>query len=316
MSIELRCGRWEDVLGDVECVDLLCSDPPYGARTHGGQRHGRKDARYCDPSLRPNLSARGIEYAAWTADDVDRFVDFWAPRTTGWFCAFTSHDLVPAYASALELNDRYVFAPIACVQHGMNVRLAGDGPSNWTTWLVVARPRSMRHWGTLPGAYVGAPHDEHENTFDRSKRPVPGGKPIWLMRSVIRDYSKPGDLVCDPCGGGFTTALAAAIEGRRAISAEMDPVTFAKGKARVERGYTPSMFTSEPRKPPEQEALSFDEDQGPYVCPGCHAIGAEPHPPHCPDAAIEADRERDRECDDESEPWDTELERYPGEPAP
>ena len=59
------------------------------------------------------------------------------------------------------------------------------------------------------------------------------------MRAIVRDYSEPGDLVCDPCAGGGTTLLAAVIEGRRAIGAERDPDTFAKAVARLRRGYTP-----------------------------------------------------------------------------
>jgi len=39
-----------------------------------------------------------------------------------------------------------------------------------------------------------------------------GGKPMWLMRALVRDYSRPGNLVCDPCAGGATTLIAAAIE--------------------------------------------------------------------------------------------------------
>jgi DNA methylase len=233
-TIDLRLGRWQDVLSDVQTVDLLCTDPPYGARTHKGQRHGRKSPRYTSGSS-TLLSARGLPYTPWTADDVDAFVDHWAPRTTGWFCAFTSHDLIGAYIAALELNGRYVFAPIACVQHAMNVRLAGDGPSNWTTWLVVSRPKSLRKWGALPGAYVGPSCDEGENALDRSKRAVPGGKPLWLMRSIVNDYSRQGDLVCDPCGGGFTTAIVCHEQGRRCIASEMDAATFAKGKRRVDR---------------------------------------------------------------------------------
>ena len=252
-AIDLRMGLWEQVLADVECDALIC-DPPYGARTHAGQRHGRKDARYCDPSEHPLLSSRGIEYRPWTDVDVRAFVAHWAPMTHGWLCAFTSHDLVPAYVAALESAGRYVFAPIACVQHAMNVRLAGDGPSNWTTWLVVARPRSLRHWGTLPGAYTGASHDEGENSLERSKRAVPGGKPLWLMRAIVRDYSRPGDLICDPCAGGATTLLAAAMEGRRAVGAEMDPATFEKAQARLAKGYTPPLFAEE-RPEPKQEGL-------------------------------------------------------------
>lgn len=232
MSIDLRCGAWQDVLADVEC-DALITDPPYGERTHAGQRHGRKDPRYSPDAC---LTGTGLPYAAWTPDDVDAFVAHWAPRTRGWLCAFTSHDLVPAYVSALERNKRYVFAPLACVQTGMNVRLAGDGPSSWTVWLVVSRPRTMRAWGTLPGAYVVG-QDQDRKRGDG----IVGGKPLDLMRAIVGDYSRPGDIVCDPCAGGATTLLAAAIEGRRAIGAEQDPDTFAKAQARIAKGYTPVM---------------------------------------------------------------------------
>jgi len=43
------------------------------------------------------------------------------------------------------------------------------------------------------------------------------------MRAIIRDYTRPGDLVCDPCAGAGTTLLAARMEGRRSIGAEMMP---------------------------------------------------------------------------------------------
>lgn len=236
-GVELRLGRWQDVLTGVSC-DTLITDPPFGARTHNGQRHGRKDGRYCDAQEHPNLSARGLGYSAWGEAEVNEFVDSWSPRTRGWFCVFASHDLVPFYAAALEVDGRYVFAPVACVQNAMNVRLAGDGPSNWTTWLVVARPRAgFARWGALPGAYVGQSHDAGENALDRSKRAVAGGKPMWLMRAIVRDYSRPGELVCDPCAGGATTLLAARVEGRRAVGAEMDPATHALAMQRITGDY-------------------------------------------------------------------------------
>jgi site-specific DNA-methyltransferase (adenine-specific) len=230
VDTDLRLGRWQDVLGDVEC-DALITDPPYGARTHAGQRHRRSDGHEtiatCDVQCNP------LPYDGWEPSDVSAFVSSWAPRVRGWFCAMTSHDLVPHYIAAMEAAGRYVFAPIACVQHAMNVRLAGDGPSNWTVWLVVSRPRSMRAWGTLPGAYVGSPFDPGENTMTAAKRAIPGGKPVWIMRSIVRDYSRPGDLVCDPCAGAGTTLLAARMEGRRSVGAEMDPDTYDKARRRL-----------------------------------------------------------------------------------
>lgn len=229
--IELRHGRWQDVLGDENC-DLFLSDPPYGARTHGKHRtDGARDAF---------KHGRPLGYDALSDDDVREVVGHWARRTRGWFCAMTSHDLVSVYREALEAAGRYVFAPVACVQSGMNIRLAGDGPSNWTVYLVVSRPRTMRAWGTLRGAYVGTPHDPGARY-----EYVPGGKPLWLMRAIVRDYSRPGDMVCDPFGGAGTTLLAARDEGRLAIGAEMDRERYELAQRNLRAGHSLSLFREE-----------------------------------------------------------------------
>jgi site-specific DNA-methyltransferase (adenine-specific) len=65
---------------------------------------------------------------------------------------------------------------------------------------------------------------------------VVGGKPLWLMRELVKDYSRPGELVADCCAGGATTLIAASLEGRRAIGAELDPDTFAKAQTRIAYG--------------------------------------------------------------------------------
>lgn len=69
-----------------------------------------------------------------------------------------------------------------------------------------------------------------------------GGKPLGVMRSIVRDYSRPGDLVCDPFAGGATTLLAAAMEGRRAVGAECDMAAYAAAMTRIRQGYTLDMF--------------------------------------------------------------------------
>lgn len=243
--IDLRLGRYQDVLGDVEC-DALIVDAPYSERTHvshsarteilGTGNTCERDARW---------AARGgkrgtIEYPRWDAGTVRAFVEHWHPRTRGWFVTITDHVLAPIWAAELERFDRYVFSPLACVDAGSRVRLVGDGPSQWSVWAIVARPRTVAKWGTLPGAYV-VPAGQRGATADR--KTVIGGKPMWLMRSLVRDYSRPGDLVCDPCAGGGTTLLAAAIEGRRAVGAEMLPEHYELARARIGRGYTPTLFT-------------------------------------------------------------------------
>lgn len=222
-------------------------DPPFSERTHGGQRHGRstKPRAQLDTSKHPLLSTRGFNYASWDEHDIATAARMWV-ECTGWVCVFTSHDLIPLWEEYLaDYGRRYVFAPVACVQEYRNVRLAGDGPSNWTDYLIVSRPRKMSKWGALPGAYCGPSFDVGENALDRSKRIVPGGKPGWLMRSVVRDYSRVGDLVVDPCAGGGETLVAARSLQRPSLGCEIDPVTHAAASARLARPVTSEMFTSE-----------------------------------------------------------------------
>ena len=144
-TADLRLGRWQDTLADVEC-DALITDPPYSARTHEGHDDGVKVPEGEEPKAkggryRGDSDRRSIDYTMWTSQDVLDFVAHFAPRTRGWFCAMTSHDLVPVYTDALERHDRYVFAPLTLYSPGSRVRLAGDGPSSWTCYLVVSRPR-------------------------------------------------------------------------------------------------------------------------------------------------------------------------------
>jgi 23S rRNA G2445 N2-methylase RlmL len=223
--ISFRHGTWRRVLSGVAQVDHVITDPPYGQRTHRGQKHARRTESRAGGAL---LSTVGLAYDFFTPELVREFVDAWAPRTRGWFCVFTSHDLVAAYEEALEAHGRYVFAPLACVQRGSNVRLAGDGPSNWATWLLVSRPTGMRPlWGTLRGAYEAKPERRKDGLR------ISGSKPLSLMLDIVGDYSRTGDLIADPFAGVGTTLSAAAILGRRAVGSEVDRATYDKGVKRI-----------------------------------------------------------------------------------
>jgi hypothetical protein len=234
-DFDLRLGDYRDVLADVGEVDALITDTPYSERTHSGHNRAVK-------SVNGKRSAKlsKLVYSSWSSVDVLRFVDHWAPRVRGWFVALTSHDLVPEWARALEYEGRYVFHPIPCVMPGMTVRLTGDGPGSWSVYAVVARPRSAEFvkWGALPGAYVVAPDRSAQNRGET----VMGGKPIRLMQALVRDYTRHGDLVCDPCAGAGTTLRAALSLGRMAVGAEIDPKTHAKAHKVAAKGIQHDLF--------------------------------------------------------------------------
>lgn len=211
-------------------ADLLHTDAPYSSRTHDGHREGKmtadRAAGFGDPdgtaiqryaSRRPDRS--DIDYSSWSPDDVSVFNLNWLPCVTGWSTTITDHVLAPAWEREFSLLDRYVFQPLPWVEIGSRVRMQGDGPSGWTCWVIVARPRHkpFSNWGTLRGAYV-YPAENHQNRPDR----ITGGKSLRGTCELISDYSRRGDLVLDPCLGGGTTAIAARMTGRRCIGIEKD----------------------------------------------------------------------------------------------
>ncbi len=61
-------------------------------------------------------------------------------------------------------------------------------------------------------------------------------QPIGTIEDLIRNFSDPGNLVCDPCGGGFTTALACRNLSRRFVGCDSDKKCVALGQERLANG--------------------------------------------------------------------------------
>lgn len=235
-AIDLRLGRWQDVLADVERCDAVITDPPYTKRTHLGYRR-HSDYRN---GINAEVVGPSIEYEELTEDDLFGLSVEWAKRARFWFIAFNDHVGWTAMQRGCASLDCYTFAPVPWVRPDGAPRFNADGPSNGCEWILVSRPRRALpkdRKSARPGAYRFS-----VSSVGVEGRIRTGQKPLGLMRAIIRDYTKPGDLVVDPFCGGGTTALACVMEGRRCITSEVDPDTFAKARKRLERGFTPDMF--------------------------------------------------------------------------
>jgi site-specific DNA-methyltransferase (adenine-specific) len=186
-------------------VDCLIGDPPYSDRTHNG--HNDSD----EIADRTRLS-----FDAWNYDDVMNFVDATRYCVDGWRVIFSDHILQYAWERFFAAIGLYTFAPIPYVAPGGRVRLSGDGPACWATWLNIARPKEGHYlgFGSLPGAYVLPPGNRDKNRFV-------GGKELWIMRQLINDYSRPGNLILDPVCGSGTTLIAALEAGRKCIGIDL-----------------------------------------------------------------------------------------------
>lgn len=214
-GIEIWHGDCREVLPNlsawagVAAVDHIITDPPFSERTHAG--HDASASGHLGFG-RDDAARKCLGYDAWTPADVRQFIDM--VSCSGWVVAMTDHVLAPIYEEALKARGRYVFAPLPYFAPGSRVRLSGDGPSSWTIWIVVARTAAQVRWGTLPGGYVSGPG------WLGSERM--GGKPIQLMRAIVGDYSRAGELIVDPFMGSGTTLRAAKDLGRKAIGIEIE----------------------------------------------------------------------------------------------
>ena len=61
-------------------------------------------------------------------------------------------------------------------------------------------------------------------------------QPLTTIEDLIKNFSDPGNLVCDPCGGGFTTALACRNLSRRFVGCDSDKKCVALGQERLANG--------------------------------------------------------------------------------
>lgn len=215
----LYLGDCRDILPTLGKVAHIITDPPYSARTHVGHDAVAGMAR--DRGARVVLG-----YAALSGAQAECLANDFSDACDGWIVWMTDHTLAPAIEQALSARGRYVFAPLPYHHPGRSVRLTGDGPSSWTDWIVVSRTKAQSKWGTLRGGYVAGPG------WDDKERM--GGKPTRLMRLMVSDYSRPGELVCDPFMGAGTTGVACMFEGRDFIGIEIDPAAFDIACRRIE----------------------------------------------------------------------------------
>lgn len=231
---ELRLGKFQDVLADIERCDAVITDPPYlSACADGGAGNPFSSAKRM-----PRGNVMGYEPASeGLLDDV---VSLASRICSGWFVAFNDFDGAHHIRASVKQRGAVSAEPIAWVKPPSLTppRGANNLPEKGTEFIIASRFKPLARNGLIPGSYVsptntpGACH----SLF------VTGGKPIDLMRAIVRDFTKPGDLIVEPFSGGGTTLLAAVMEGRRAIGAEMDAGRFEIAVKRLRKGYTTSLF--------------------------------------------------------------------------
>lgn len=195
-------------------VDCIITDPPYFlGMTHNGQKGSYKDLSICKPFYR------------------DLFQEFNRVKKPG-ACVYFFTDW-RGYAFYYPLFDLYLGAS------NMLVWNKQSGPGNHYAFI---HELILFHCGK--GVSIGATNIiDNIRSFASGAKLVEGEKvhptqkPVALIRKLIEDSTKPGDLILDTFGGSGTTAVASIESGRNFVLMEQDEIYYFTAQKRIKDAY-------------------------------------------------------------------------------
>ena len=218
-------------LPDKSVSHVIC-DPPYEAEAHTLQRRVKRGAgkqnltddgqiAYVEPlSFEPLSFETRTESAKQMARVARR-----------WVICFCQVEAAMLWKRALvDAGLVYRRTGIWVKPDGMP-QFSGDRPGMGYESLVISHAPGRSTWngGGKHGVWVVNKMGE----ADRERTGHETQKPLALMEALIRDFTDPGDLICDPFCGSGTTGVACKRLGRRFIGWEREPRYHAIAEKRI-----------------------------------------------------------------------------------
>ncbi len=224
-----------------ELVDAVITDPPYssGGFTRGdrNQNTAAKYEQHGVINTRRDFDGDNRDAPAWMA-----WSTLWLTqchritKPAGYVLVFTDWRQLPQAAAALQAGG-YVWRGIIVWDKTEAARPPHTGYFRHQSEFIV--------WGTK-GASRPSPYGPWPGVFrvkvQQSDKHHLTGKPTALLRRLVA-CAPPGGLILDPFIGSGTTAVAAKLEGRRAIGIEIDAHNCQKAAHRLAQRLLP---TAEP----------------------------------------------------------------------
>lgn len=206
-------------------VDHVITDPPYSCDVY--LRAGRmKPGRHGTAS--PALAKMGAGAIGSMSEEMATELVVQSRRTAlRWILIFHDAQSWHWYISAMGADF------IRCGVWGKpdpTPQITGDRPAQGFEAVTIGHRPGRKRWNGGGHAALWIYNTERDRDHDH---PCP--KPIKLMQRLVRDFTDPGDLICDPFAGSGTTGVAALSMGRKFIGWEKDPKYHAIACKRLER---------------------------------------------------------------------------------
>jgi len=224
------------------------TDPPYLEHVHermtscAAQGGGRKGVRHRDAGfdhisedLRAYVARAALASERWSLVYTD------VQGNAGWELAlggYTKNNLKPRHIRTVPLTfeqehwtgetDGGPIGTLPWIRWSMP-QLSGDRPPSGAELLVCTHAPGKLSWRG-PGNLT-----EIRHKCLRGVGKHPTEKPLDQALDLVSWFSDPGDLIYDPCAGGFTLGVACYLLGRSYLGCELDEEWWDHGTDRLEK---------------------------------------------------------------------------------
>lgn len=226
--IDLHLGKCEDVLATLppKSVDLIIADPPYEIKNINGG--GNNDLSKTFNKYLSELDEADIR-SGIDESVLDLFVSMQNKINMYFFCnkaqiPFYIHYFVDKLGCSMDIIKWVKTNPVPA----FNNKYMTD-----TEYCLYFRkggycnPQSYEDGSTLYLAPI--------NTEDKIKYGHPTPKPVPLLERLVRNSSKPGNIILDPYMGSGSTGEACIKNDRKFIGIELNKTFFDTAKNRLSK---------------------------------------------------------------------------------
>jgi site-specific DNA-methyltransferase (adenine-specific) len=202
---------------------------------------------------------KGVGLARLAAGEIGHIDEMLSPcaaefarLATRWVLVFSDDASMYRWRTELETAGLR-FARTGCwAKPDPMPQMTGDRPGvGFEPCTICHAPGPMRwNGGGKPALWIYPIAKGHA----RPDHPCP--KPLPLMRTLVEQFTDPGDVVLDPFMGSGTTGVACKELGRSFIGIELNPDYFAIAKTRIEAArYRPELVFTRTKRRKEEVLL-------------------------------------------------------------
>lgn len=210
-SVRLYCGDCREIMPTMEAgsIDAVVTDPPYGDKTHRGQR-----------SLAYGATGGGhvaIDFLSTDADSLRVIFGMCRPRR--WLVSFIE------WRHCLPL-EQIPPEGLQFVRFGVWVKLnpmpqlTGDRPGTGWEGVAIFHTHGKKRWNGGGSSAVWSHGTSRYGWFGPSNHPTE--KPASLIVDIVGKFTDNYETVLDPFMGSGTTGVACVRTGRKFIGIEID----------------------------------------------------------------------------------------------